>query len=44
MLLMQVHKLCAQFTVRPNKPKMSEFGAEKVLLQGYARKTRGSCS
>ena len=30
--------LCAQCTVRPNNTKTSEFGAEKGLLQGHARR------
>ena len=30
--------LCAQHPARPNNTKMSEFGAEKILLQGHARK------
>ena len=34
--------LCAQRTVRPKDTKMtSEFGAEKGLLQGHARKMGG---
>lgn len=30
--------LCAQHPARPNNTKMSESGAEKILLQGHARK------
>ena len=29
---------CAQGTVRPNSPEMLEFGAEKCLVQGHARR------
>ena len=29
---------CAQCTVRPNATETSEFGAEKGLFQGYARR------
>ena len=29
---------CAQCTMRPNNTKTSEFGAEKGLLQGHARR------
>ena len=31
-------------TVRPNKTIFSEFGAEKGLLEGQARRMGGSCS
>ena len=30
--------LCAQFTVRPNNTKASEFGTDKSLLQDHARR------
>ena len=30
--------LCARCTVRPSNTKTSEFGAEKALLQGHARR------
>ena len=36
--MLQNTSLCSQCWVRPNNTKMSEFGAEKVLLKGHARK------
>ena len=33
--------LCAQRTVRPNNTKTAEYGAEKGLLQGHARRRGG---
>ena len=34
---------CAQCTVKPNKAKTSESGADKGLLQEHARKMSSSC-
>ena len=37
------HKfLCARCMLKPNNPKRQEFGAEKGLLQGHARRMGGS--